>query len=224
MRYFLTLTAVAQRFLGVQPLRNRAEIEEHYFDFVSWIDRNCANKLNCSRLDNSADVLALRRGFHWFGIGFETSSPYTPEYYIVTEGMIMTLLRKNKAMMKEAGMKPLFWPEAIQYAAYLHNRTASSALGMIIPYNAIYGNLSSNSETEVFGCTAFQYGHKKNWAYRLDEKSEKGIKLGMRNGMRRIFIWKGASVITTKRVSFDENVYLLRRNKQYATLEGIIGN
>lgn len=51
-----------------------------------------------------------------------------------------------------------------------------------------------------------------------------GINLWIRNRMHFIFIENGSRVITTKHVSFDENIYLLMRNNQYTTFHYIIKN
>lgn len=46
----------------------------------------------------------------------------------------------------------------------------------------------------------------------------------MKNGIHRIFIEKGASVIASKHVLFDENVYPLMKNSQHVTVGGISGS
>lgn len=63
MRYFLILTAVLHRCVSVNPLQSHAEVEEHYFNFVKWIDKDYANSMKRFRSDDGAAFLPLKRIF-----------------------------------------------------------------------------------------------------------------------------------------------------------------
>lgn len=76
----------------------------------------------------------------------------------------------------------------------------------------------------IFEGAAFPYCRKKNRVCKLDDNSENGINLEMRNVLHRIFIENGVSKITTMHDSFDKKVYPLMKDNQYDTFEDVIGN
>lgn len=108
MRYFLTLTAVPQRFRKVHLIRHRSETEEQCFNFVEWIDRNWLHRVKRFHSDNGAEFLALPKRFLQMGINFTTASVYTPQSNGVAERMNRTLIGKTKAMLQSAGMNTRF--------------------------------------------------------------------------------------------------------------------
>ena len=54
-------------------------------------------------------------------------------------------------MLKEANMSEGFWPEAHQYLNHVQNRSPTSALRRITPYEVFYNKKPDVSTLRIFG-------------------------------------------------------------------------
>jgi hypothetical protein len=69
----------------------------------------------------------------------------------------MTLLDKSRCMLFGAGLPKSLWGEAVMTAAYIVNRSPSSALEFKTPEQVWSGKVPDLSHLKVFGCTAFAH-------------------------------------------------------------------
>ena len=61
-----------------------------------------------------------------------------------------------RSMMTHAGLPDKFWAEAVDTAAYLRNRTPTTAIrGYRTPYEVWYGERPNIGHLKVFGCVAY---------------------------------------------------------------------
>ena len=61
-------------------------------------------------------------------------------------------------MIAHAGLPNVYWAEAVATAAYLRNRTTTSALKTdATPYELWYGRKPDISHLRVFGCVAYAH-------------------------------------------------------------------
>ena len=70
----------------------------------------------------------LEKYFWKKGITRELTTPHTPQQNGVAEHFNQTTHEHALAMLQDAKMKALFWPEAHEYASYTRNRSPTSAL------------------------------------------------------------------------------------------------
>lgn len=126
-RYVLTLTVVPQRFVSVHVMKSHLEIDEPCFNIVQWINGNCRNRLEWLHSDIAVEFLAIRKRLLRMRVESTTSSPYTPQTDGITEHKNRMPLNIKKAMLKDAGMKPRFWGEAIIQAANVYDCTSTPA-------------------------------------------------------------------------------------------------
>ena len=71
------------------------------------------------------------------GIRHELTVPHIPEQNGVAERMNRTLMESARSMLAHAGLPHCYWAEAVSTAAYLKNRTATTAFAT--PYERWYG-------------------------------------------------------------------------------------
>lgn len=57
--YFLILIAAAQRFVRVYVLKNRMEVEEYIYEYITWIDREGLQKTKRVHTDSATKFPAL---------------------------------------------------------------------------------------------------------------------------------------------------------------------
>ena len=86
-------------------------------------------------------------------------------------------------MMFHAGMPKQFWAEAIHTATYVHNRSPTSSLKEVTPFERFFGQKPDVSNLRVFGCIAFKHipDAKRR---KLDNKSCKCVFVGYPEGTK----------------------------------------
>ena len=85
------------------------------------------------------------------GIQMQHSDPYTPHQNGIAECKNMALKEMETCMMEENDLNPKIWVEAINYDAYVQNRSPRKALDGKTPYEAWCGYKPSVSHFRVFG-------------------------------------------------------------------------
>jgi len=86
---------------------------------------------------------------------------------------------------------------------YLKNRSPTTALDQITPYEAWYGKKPDLSYLHTFGCIA--YHHVEGARRKLDDKSLKCQFLGY-EGANQFRLWNGKKVLISSHVQWDEVV------------------
>ena len=89
------------------------------------------------------------------GIRQELTVPHSPQQNGISERMNRTLMESARSMMARASLPDKYWAEAVACAAYLNNRTPTSALqGSKTPLEVWSGRKPDISHLRVFGCMA----------------------------------------------------------------------
>jgi len=136
---------------------------------------------NCIFQSDNDSVMAGCRGFlerlHALGLVPRTCPPHTPAMNGVAERQWRTLKEMARAMLLDAGLPKRFWPQAIQHAAYLRNRSPHAYLGGVSPFFKIKGKHPTFERLRVFGSPAYVNDASttlKTW----DSKAKKGVFVG----------------------------------------------
>ena len=83
---------------------------------------------------------------------------YSPEHNGVAEQKNKAFLEPAQSMMFHSGLLDTFWAEAVQCAAYIRNRTPTSAIkGNKTPLEVWSEKRSDVSHLKVFGCVAYAH-------------------------------------------------------------------
>ena len=136
------------------------------------------------------------------GIHHEVTAANCPQQNGVAERMNRTLCESARAMLFHAGMSAGFWAEAINTAAYVHNRLPT-ATHKETPFERWHGRKPDLSKLRVFGCTAYSYVHNRQ---KLDKKCEKLIFVGYSIKSKAYRVYDAATNTVKERrdVKFDE--------------------
>ena len=102
--------------------------------------------------------------------------------------MNKTLMEKARSMLSGTGLGQEFWAEAVETACYLVNRSPSSVLEDKTPHEVWTGKKPSLSHLRVFGCDAYVHVPKEKRT-KLDNKYERGIFIGYKDGLKGYKIW-----------------------------------
>ena len=90
------------------------------------------------------------------GITQDSGIPYGPQDNGVAEKSWHVLSNMARSLRIQAGLGKRFWAEALNTAAYILNRSRTSALGPgETPYYKMFGKHASVKHLRTFGCKAF---------------------------------------------------------------------
>lgn len=177
--YFVTFTDDASRYVWMYVLKKKSEVFEIFKNWKALVENETGYKLKTYRTDNggencSAEMIAFLKNE---GIKHELTVPKTPQQNGVREQLNCTLMETVRAMLADSNLDKKFWADALNTEVYLKNRTPTSALDKITPYEALTGQQPSVEHLRIFGCSA--YAHiPKDERRKLDAKSRKCTFLG----------------------------------------------
>ena len=112
------------------------------------------------------------------GIRVERSAPDTQAQNGATERAGALIVEKARCMRVEAKLPADMWPEIVQTAAYLNNRTPKRRLGWKTPHEALTGVKPSLSHLHVFGCRAYPLNKHIPLTHKLQPRAHIGYLLG----------------------------------------------
>ena len=75
------------------------------------------------RCNNAPELKMLWESINGHGGRMELTAPYTPQQNGVAERLNRIIVEKAKAMFTDSRLPRNLWPEVVQTAAYLRNRT-----------------------------------------------------------------------------------------------------
>jgi hypothetical protein len=192
---------------GCYPLKTKDQVFEHFKEWQAEVENFTGRKVMTLRTDNGGEFTSKRFEAHLkaCGIRHELTTPKTPEQNGAAERLNRTLVETIRAMLLDANLPHKFWAEAISTAAYLRNRSPTSAVEGTTPHEAWYGRKPRVEHLRVFGSTAYVHIPKDERG-KLDSKSRKCILFGygsVRKGYR-VFDPLTQKVSCSRNVKFDE--------------------
>ena len=133
----------------------------------------------------------------------------------MAERLNRTLVESARAMLSHSNLPNRFWAEAVSTAAYLRNRTTTSANEeQLTPYEKWHGHKPDISNLKVFGCAA--YSHVSNAQRRkLDKKARRMCFVGYSKNPKgyRLIDINTDKVIIRRDVVFNESDFRFLNRK-----------
>ncbi|KAD3338048.1 hypothetical protein E3N88_33569 [Mikania micrantha] len=114
------------------------------------------------------------------GISRHLTVPGTPQQNGLVERMNRTLLDKVRCMLISSGLPQNFWAEAVMTAAYLVNRSPSSAIEMKCPMEKWSNKSPDYGVLRVFGSVCYAHINQG----KLEPRAQKCILLGYPSGVK----------------------------------------
>ena len=175
-RYFLSLIDDYSRKLWVYVLKSKDQVFDVFKTWKALVENQTGKRVKRLRTDNGLEF--CNREFNGFcakhGIVRHRTVRSIPQQNGVAERMNRTLLERVRCMLTNAKMSKTFWGEAVVTAAYLINRSPSSAIDFKTPEEKWSGNPPKYDHLRIFGCPAFV--HVKEG--KLEPRAIKGVFIG----------------------------------------------
>ena len=139
------------------------------------------NQISRLRSDNGNefDNHEMQNDLCRLGINWEPSAPYTQHQNGVAERMIQSLQNMARTMLHEAHVAEGLWPEAMRTAAYLRNRSPTSALNnKMTPYEVWHGKKPSLAHVRPFSCPAYALVPPELRKAKFDSRTKRCLLMG----------------------------------------------
>ena len=238
--YYVTFIDDSTRKLWVYFLKKKSEVFDTFRKWKAMVENETGLKIKRVRSDNGGEY--RDNGFREFcannGIKMEKMVPMTPQQNGVAKRMNRTLNERARSMRIHAGLPKMFWPEAVNTAAYLINRGPSIPLDGKIPKEVWSGKEVNLSHLRVFGCISYVHIDSAERS-KLDAKSNKCVFVGYGGDEfgYRFWDYENRKIIRSRDVIFNENVMYKDRSiaesssssteaetKEFVEFEEISGN
>lgn len=207
-RYFVTFIDDYSRYTVVKVMKTKAEVMHHFMEYRLWAENITNQRIKVLRTDNGGEYCstAFDRLLAQCGIGRQKSPPYTPEHNGVAERANRTVVESARSMLHGAGLGYSYWAEAVMTAVYLRNRSPSSALKNITPFQAWTGEKPSVAHLRVFGCKAYAHVPDERRT-KLESKALKCIFVGysLQSKAYRLYDPLDRRLIISRDVTFFED-------------------
>src|SRR5215471_1167307 len=138
------------------------------------------------------------------GIKHEVSAPYSPEQNGVSERVNRTIVERTKAILADSNLPKRLWMEIASTVVYLKNRSPTSAVKDMTPYEAWHKEKPDLSHLQIISTKAYVHV-PKDLRKKLDFNAKTGVFVGY-DGRNQYRIWDPAKqdVIVFRDVEFDE--------------------
>ena len=147
------------RKVWIYVLKHKNEALGKFKEWITLIENQTDKKIKRFRTDNGLEYCS--KEFEDFckskGIARHRIVTYTPQQNGLAERMNITLIERVRCMLLNANLSKGFWAEAATPAAYLINRSPSSALGFKTPQELWSGKPPDLSNLRIFGCPAYAH-------------------------------------------------------------------
>nr|GEX22810.1 retrotransposon protein, putative, Ty1-copia subclass [Tanacetum cinerariifolium] len=192
----------------VHFLRHKNEAFSKFKEWKQLVENQTGRKLKKLRTNN---------GFEFYNQKFnslcnESRIPRhltvaeTPQQNGLAERMNRTLLNKVRCLLIQSGLPYSFWTEATVTAAYMINRSPSTALEKKTPMDLCSGHPENYEMLRIFGCVAYSHVNRE----KLKPRDIKCIFMGYPDGVKGYRLWRlddvKPKIIISRDVVFNESL------------------
>ncbi len=156
------------------------QVFERFKEWQAEVENFTGTKVKTLRTDNGGGKFtsnAFQAHLKACGVRHELTIPKISEQNGAAEHLNHTLVEMMSAMLLDAKLPHRFWAEAVSTAAYVRNRSLTSAVVGTTPHQAWFGKKPRVDHLRVFGCTVYVHIPKDERG-KLDSKTRKSILLG----------------------------------------------
>lgn len=203
-RYFVDFKDDFTKYRSVYFLKEKSEVKEKLAQFLSKV-KTIGHTVKELLTDggkefNNTDVNKITQDF---GLNHRMSMPYTPEQNGAAERDNRTLVEAARTMLHAKDLPEKLWPEAINTAAYVINRTGATGVEGKSPYELWFNKPVHVEHIRIFGTECFVHVPKPK-RKKFDKKAKRGYLVGYcgdKDGYR-VWVPDDDEVILTRDVVF----------------------
>ena len=177
----MTFTEKTSRYRWFYALRTKDQVLDKLKLLVAEI-KSLGFKLSMLHCDNGGeyDNGPMRMFAQQNGFVLHFTQPHTPNSNAMQERFNRVLGERARALLRDANLPKMLWPQAMSTATYVYNRlpSPSNKPGECrTPFEMLFGEKPDVSHMRVFGCDAHAYDFNVKRQY-LDDRAIKGVFVG----------------------------------------------
>ena len=202
MRYNITFIDDCTRHCLCAQMKEKSETTMKLQQYLVLIERQYGYISKKIRMDKGREYLT-NEFLTWCankGIIIETTAPYSPSQNGVAERFNRTLIELSRAMIIAHNVPKYIWPEAVNHAAYIRNRSYTRAIQGKTPIEAWTNIRPSVAHLQEFGIPIWILNEQQGLS-KLDPKSSKHIFVGFEDGPKAVKYYD----VQTHRVKTSRN-------------------
>lgn len=157
----MTIVDDYSRAVWLYFFTDKSEAPTHMKNLFALTKRQFNTQLKYVRSDNGSEFVCLADFFQKNGVIHETSWVGTPQENGRVERKHRHILNVARALRFQANLQIQFWGECVLTVGYLINRTPSSVLGYVTPYERLFNKAPSYDHLKVFGRLCYAHGGDK---------------------------------------------------------------
>lgn len=207
-RYVITFTDDFSRKTWSYFLTEKSEAFATFKLYKARVEKETGTYIRALRSDRGGEFTSSE--FQGFcsenGIQRQLTSAYSPQQNGVAERKNRTILNMARSMLSAKKIPKTFWPEAVNWAVYVLNRSPTLALKSKTPEEAWTGIKPSVNHFRVFGCIGHVHVPDEK-RVKLDSKSFKCVLFGVSDESKayRLFDPTTNKIIVSRDVVFEED-------------------
>ena len=150
--YFLTFIDDKTRYTWVYILKSKDQVFEKFREWKSLAEMSTGKKVKALRDDNGGEYTSteFEKYLKQEGIRHELTVPKNPEQNGVAERMNRTIVETARCMLADAKLPRKFWAEAVSTAVFLRNRSPTTAVKGMTPFESLTGEKPHVEKTSSF--------------------------------------------------------------------------
>lgn len=227
-RYFVLFKDDCSSYCSVYFLKHKSDVLSKFKDFKTLVENQTGNKIKCLRSDQGKGEY-LNSNFQDFlkksGILHECSAPYTPQQNGRSERQLRTIVESARAMLLNKKVSQELWTEAVSTAVYILNRSASSQVTNMTPYERWFGRKPDLKHFRIFGSTAYML-IPPQFRKKFDPKSRKLLFVGYDGYSSNYRLWDSEKrrIEVSCNVDFNETETVENKKECFSLKFGIFEN
>lgn len=206
-RYFVLFKDDYSHYRTIFFIKEKSEVKRVLDRYLKSVKMNTNFEVKVMRSDNGTEFVNVdvTKILEENGIRHQRTVPYSPEQNGSAEREMRTIVEAARTMIHAKNLPIKLWAEATNTAVYILNRTGSSSIAGVSPFELWFGKKPEINNLKVFGSRVFTHIPKekrKKW----DVKAEEGIFVGYCDNTKGFRIWqpKTNKITVSRDVVFNE--------------------
>ena len=203
--YYVVMIDDTSRYVTVEFLKKKSQAGKKITEYMTY--QIAKGRSPCGiRMDRGSEFVndKLKKWCHSQGIRFQMTAPYSPSQNGVAERMNWTLGELVQAMLTASKLPQFLWEPAVTHAAYIRNRSYTSARPEKTPYEAWYGKKPSVTHLREFGTPVWILNQGQNIQKKMVLKSQQRVLVRYDNGSKSVkyFNTPMRNILTSRNYKF----------------------
>ena len=178
-RYLISFIDDFSRKTWIYFAAEKSEAFHHFKMFKAFVEKQTGMFIKCLRTDRGGEYNSgeFKEFCEKHGIKRQLTTGYTPQQNGVAERKNRTIMNMVRTVLREKEIPRSFWPEAVQWANHVLNRSPTVAVKDKTPEEAWADKKPSVEHFKIFGCVGHVHISDVKRT-KLDDKSVKCVLLG----------------------------------------------